>query len=517
MRKSCIGLLFLSLLLACTLIAAGTATAQTKEKEAKPAKKAAESAPVDKGGVEKADVEEEEVEEEEGEAEVEEEEEEEEEEVEEEEEEEEEAEEDDAAVEEDDEEEAEEPAKPAKVKTPPEPLPEFPPVGVPLLEGKWIDLRFTAAVVTLYELDVSGLKSDPELAHDFDMLHAFMGFRGAFWDDRLELAVLGDMAEWINPNEFLWDSSFLLDAFVTVRPLKGMVADDLSGLEIRMGRFIPGFTHYQTRNEAMLDTIHAPALTTAMYPLRQMGLEAAFCHKYFEAALGVFNGMRFLPDALGTGSSIWLGPGYRGATLGNVPDDNKGKDVMVRLTGKVPFGLRIDGFFYMSRPEYNDAASATHAVAPAFLYGGEVLFENLLADQVKLKLVANFTGRTMTYPSVAGGGKIHPNVTQYGFLFHAGIRVGRWVEPMVRVDFWNGRASDFGSPSPGLVFYGQDPFGRVQTMASGATWEMWATGGLNAFLFGDHFRLTLTGTYVHRANEGLRDDFWLGIQAAAII
>jgi hypothetical protein len=54
-------------------------------------------------------------------------------------------------------------------------------------------------------------------------------------------------------------------------------------------------------------------------------------------------------------------------------------------------------------------------------------------------------------------------------------------------------------------------------MASGATWEMMITGGLNAFLFGDHFRLTLTGSHINRSNTAVRDDFILSLQAAAVI
>jgi hypothetical protein len=99
-------------------------------------------------------------------------------------------------------------------------------------------------------------------------------------------------------------------------------------------------------------------------------------------------------------------------------------------------------------------------------------------------------------------------------LLHAGARIGRWVEPMVRFDFYNGLASDFGSPG---TYWGPGPFGVVRQYASGDTWEMWLTGGVNGYLFGDHFRMTLAGTYVHRANSMLRDDLWLSLQAAALI
>ena len=94
-----------------------------------------------------------------------------------------------------------------------------------------------------------------------------------------------------------------------------------------------------------------------------------------------------------------------------------------------------------------------------------------------------------------------------------------WMAPLVDAaygtSFWNGRATDFGSPG---VFTGQGPDGLTRGgMASGATWEMMITCGLNAFLFGDHFRLTLTGTHVNRSNTAMRDDFILSLQAAALI
>jgi hypothetical protein len=213
-------------------------------------------------------------------------------------------------------------------------------------------------------------------------------------------------------------------------------------------------------------------------------------------------------------SSIWIRPGFDGATLANVVDDNKGKDIMVRLTGKIPIGLSISGYFYLARPEFY-VPGANHVIAPAFVYGGEAVYENMLAGHMRLKIVANFTGRTMTYPKLEGGGEFHPTITQFAFLFHAGLKIGQWVEPVVRAEMWNGRASDYLTPA--TPFEGQSPFGAPVQMVDGDTWEMWATGGLNFFLFSDHCRLTLLGTYIHRANDGLPSDFWLTAQAALVI
>ena len=513
MRKASLLTLLFTLLLAGAFVYAGAVQAQGKDK--------------DKKSEEADDAEEEDEEEEEEEADYEEEdvEEEDEEEVDEDEEEEDEDEEDEEEYDEEeetdeDEDEDEEEDEPEKER---EPLPEFPEPGVTITEGKWVNLTFNGALVSQFLLAMENLKGENDgkfrYDHSFTLPRILLGFDGDFWDRRITFGFLGDLGGLMRHSGSAGqDSGFLLDAYAGIRPLIGMVPEAFEGLHIKFGRFAPGFGYYHVRNEAMLDVAIHPLVVSAMMPGRQIGLEIEFAHEYFEIAVGVFNGMRYYASADPiTGelaSSIWIRPGFDTATLGNIIDDNKGKDIMVRLTGRIPFGLSISGYLYMARPEFH-VVGANHVVAPTFVYGGEAVYENLLAGHMRLKLVANFTGRTMTYPELAGGGEFHPTITQYGFLFHAGLKIGQWVEPVVRAEMWNGRASDYLSPA--IPFEGQSPFATPVPMADGDTWEMWATGGLNVFLFSDHCRLTLLGTYIHRANEGLSSDFWLTAQAALVI
>ncbi len=507
MRKASLLTLLFTLLLAGAFVYAGSVQAQPKDKDAD--EEADDDVEEEDDEEEESDYEEEDVEEEEEDVEEEEEaDEEDEEEVDEE---------DEEEVDEEDEEEAEEPAKER------EPLPEFPGPGVNLTEGKWINLTFNGALVSQYLLAMENLKGENDgkfrYDHSFTVQRILLGFGGDFWERRITFELLGDMGGLMRLSSSAgFDSGFLLDASVGIRPLIGLVPEAFEGLHIKVGRFTPGFGYYHVRNEAMLDVASHPLVVTAMMPGRQVGLQLEFSHQYFEIAVGVFNGMRYYADvdpvSGDIASSIWIMPGFDGATMRNVIDDNKGKDIMVRLTGKIPFGLAISGYLYLARPEFY-VPGANHVVAPAFVYGGEAVYENLLAGHMRLKLVANFTGRTMTYPELAGGGEFHPSITQFGFLFHAGLKIGQWVEPVVRAEMWNGRASDYRSPL--IPFEGQSPFATPVPMADGDTWSMWATGGLNFFLFSDHCRLTLLGTYIHRANEGLSSDFWLTAQAALVI
>ncbi len=511
MRKASLLTLLFTLLLAGAFVYAGSVQAQAKDKAKEADEEVDDDVEEEDADEEDADYEEEDVEEEE-EADVEEEEEADEEE-------------DEADVEEEeeaDEEEDEEVDEPKKER---EPLSEFPETGVNLTEGKWINLIFSGALVSQYLLRMENLKGENDgkfrYDHAFTVQRILLGFGGDFWERRITFELLGDMGGLMRLTSSAgFDSGFLLDASVGIRPLIGLVPEAFEGLHIKVGRFTPGFGYYHVRNEAMLDVASHPLVVTAMMPGRQVGIQLEFSHQYFEIALGVFNGMRYYVNAVDpvTGkpseSSIWIQPGFDGATMRNVMDDNKGKDIMVRLTGKIPFGLSISGYLYLARPEFY-VPGANHVVAPAFVYGGEAVYENLLAGYMRLKLVANFTGRTMTYPQLAGGGEFHPSITQYGFLFHAGLKIGQWVEPVVRAEMWNGRASDYRSPL--IPFEGQSPFATPVPMADGDTWSMWATGGLNVFLFSDHCRLSLLGTYIHRANDGLSSDFWLTAQAALVI
>ncbi len=445
---------------------------------------------------------------------------------------------DEEAVEE---EEAPKPPKPKKERAP---LPEIPPVGVPIAEGKWVNLYLTSSIVSYYRLALQNLSgpagTDMTLNHSFVANWIYLGFFGNFWNGRILFDVKGDLAEFITPNQ--WDdqldssdaNSFLLDASVSVKPLLGVVPDDFSDFAIKFGRFIPDFGYYHTRNVGLLDVAEYPLIASSMMPFRQVGLELLYSHKYFEVVLGVFNGMRFQQAGAG-GSSIWMAPGFDGANSANVVDDNKAKDFLVRVTGKIPIGLRVDAWFWLSRPEFHLATGA-HAVTPVFVYGGEAVYENLFDNFIRLKLVAGFNGRTLTYPEdSATGDPVFDSFTQMGILFHAGLRVGQWVEPVVRIEMWNGRAVE---TAPG-VFEGQDPFGQPVPgrttrdggavpadlalllshfgMASGATWDLWATFGLNGFLFGDHMRLSVLGTYIRRSNQALGDDFWLTGQVALVL
>jgi len=503
MRKASLLTLLFTLLLAGAFVYAGSVQAQGKDKD-KDADEADDEDVEEEEDEEDSDYEEEDVEEDEEEAD------------------EEEADEED---EEEDEEEADEEDEPDKER---EPLPEFPEPGVALTEGKWVNLTFNGALVSQYLLAMENLKGESTTPpgdgkfrydHSFTVQRILLGFDGDFWDRRITFEFVGDMGALMRLSSAAGaDSGFLLDASVGIRPLIGLVPEELEGLHVKFGRFTPGFGYYHVRNEAMLDVAMHPLVVSAMMPGRQVGLELEFAHEYFEIAVGVFNGMRYGvnvdPISGEIASSIWLQPGFDGATLRNVIDDNKGKDIMVRLTGKIPFGLSISGYLYMARPEFY-VPGANHVVAPTFVYGGEAVYENLLAGHMRLKLVANFTGRSMTYPEIEGGGEFHPSITQFAFLFHAGLKIGQWVEPVVRAEMWNGRASDYRSPA--IPFEGQSPFATPVPMVDGDTWEMWATGGLNFFLFSDHCRLTLLGTYIHRANDNLSSDFWLTAQAALVI
>lgn len=411
---------------------------------------------------------------------------------------EEEAEEEEVEVEEEVEETEEEAIEPIE-KEEVEPPATIPPTGVKLVENDWVSLKFIGVFAQYFRFSFTGIGGDDsDWDDDFVTKRIRTILTGGFWDERVSFLLQGDLAEaapFNGPDEV--DSGFLLDARVNIFPFKGFGPEALGGLGIAFGRFIPDFTYYMPRNVGMLDFVEYPLATSTFAVWRQIGTEIMYKHKYFEGVFGIFNGVKYRYNDMGF-STEWIGPGYLGATLGdgsNLVDDNRAKDYLVKLKGKYPdLGIWVEAFAYIGMPEFYDKASGDHSYGYSMIFGGEAGIDHRFTDMLKLKLLGGFSARSIDYPDGATCNTTACKAyTQTGFFAHVGVQIGRWVEPMVRIDWLNDRGQFLTIE------------GVAGLMPDESVWTLWPSAGIKFLLYGDHLQLTLVNTYKHYSNPHFDD------------
>ncbi len=402
---------------------------------------------------------------------------------------------------------------------PPKPAPqtEFPAPGIALVKGDWVSLNFGAVFAQYFRFTYSGIGGDATDWHEeFVTKRIRTILTGSFWNERVTFHLEGDLVEEAFFNGDEQDSGFLLDARVNIFPLKGVGPEVLGGLGIAFGRFIPDFTYYMPRNVGQLDFVEYPLVTSTFAPWRQVGAELMFNHKYFDAAVGVFNGLKFVyaEDAAGNlYSTEWVADGYLGATWGqgsNLSDDNRAKDYLVMVRGKYPnLGIWVQGFAYIGMPEFYDLPTLNHSFGYAVTAGGEAGIDHRFSSMIKLKVIGGFSARRVEFPKDAtcdvASGALCEAYTQTGFFGHVGVQIGRWVEPMVRVDWLNDRGQFL-------------TLAEVPGLAAGENvWTIWPSVGLKFLLYGEHLQVTLVNTYKHFANPHYDDANDLTLQVILML
>jgi hypothetical protein len=410
----------------------------------------------------------------------------------------------------------EEEIEPLGVETKP-PAPEIPPPGATLVQNDWVSLKFIGVFVQYFRFTYTGIGGDAtDWDDDFETKRIRTILTGAFWEDRVSFLLQGDLTEtalFNGPDEN--NSGFLLDARVNVFPFKGFGPEALGGLGIAFGRFIPDYTYYMPRNVGLLDFVEYPLVTSTFAVWRQIGAQLMFNHTYFEAAVGIFNGLRYQYDVYEDVdySTQWVGPGYLGATLGkngNLVDDNRAKDYLVKIKGKYPdLGIWAEAFAYIGMPEFYDQPTGDHSYGYAMTFGGEAGIDHRFTDMVKLKVIGGFLARRVDFPkdSTCDPATLAPckAYTQTGFFGHVGVQIGRWVEPMIRIDWLNDRGQFLTAK-------------KVAGLESGEkVWTLWPSVGLKFLLYGDHLQLTLVETFKHYANPHYDDVNDLTLQLILLI
>jgi len=411
--------------------------------------------------------------------------------------------------------------EPLPVKPKPK-VEEFPPPGVVLAQNDWITLKFIGVFAQYFRLTTEGIGDDYENTVsgsdnynnevDFVTKRIRTILTGNFWKERVSFLLQGDLTETALFNDGEQDSGFLLDARVDIKPFIGIGPKELSGISISFGRYIPDFTYYMPRNVGLLDFVEYPLVTSSFAPWRQIGIEVSFNHKYFEILGGVFNGMRFRrkpsDDPASKDSDMWIAPGYLAATLGknsNLSDDNNAKDFLVKIKGKYPdYGLWLEVFSYISMPEFYQGDS--HSNGRAITFGGEAGIEHRVTSNLRIKIIGGYSGRWIEFPKNAFCNNTECEAyTQMGFFIHAGALIGRWVEPLVRIDWFNDRGEFLA-------------INKVPGLSEGEeVWTLWPSVGLKFPLYGDHVQVTLVDTFKHYANPHMDDSNDFTIQLILLL
>jgi hypothetical protein len=226
-----------------------------------------------------------------------------------------------------------------------------------------------------------------------------------------------------------------------------------TGLSIRVGRFVPDFSYMMPRNTADLAAINYPLYITTAGGLaiwRQLGFDIAYQPiPELIIKVGVFNGMLNSPYSVTAGSaymqmgSIPIGSYGTGAnkkdiTVSNLTDNNRAKDVMMRVTYKPMKTLSVDLNMWVGFPaQYETDITSLNVGKLKRKANGELTANDVVVmggpgveyNDGTLHVVGEFMFRYLDE------GESSNSKTALAAWGHVGYRFTKLIEGIVRVDW----------------------------------------------------------------------------------
>lgn len=308
---------------------------------------------------------------------------------------------------------------PARVATPAEPTraPESHKGLLPSVYHQYGSLAVTGVFQTLFDTTFVLDDIDDTEAVAFSFQRARIMLDGHLISENFRYFFQGDAGN---------IAGFVLDMYVSAR-FPG------PGLTLRFGRFIPDFSLMLPRNKGDIDAINLPIYLVApgrlgsFAPWRHIGLEASLqASEQLTFKLGVFNGFLQDPYTLdpGLAYNTLLMMDIPGLTSGNWTDNNKSKDVMVKVAFEPNKELSLALHFWFGFPENANDPDENDFLA---MGGPGVEYNN-----GKLHLLAEFMFRVLSYGE---DGAAPGSRTGLTFWAHAGYRMNDLVEGIFRVEW----------------------------------------------------------------------------------
>jgi hypothetical protein len=230
-----------------------------------------------------------------------------------------------------------------------------------------------------------------------------------------------------------------------------------TGLSIRVGRFVPDFSYMMPRNTADLAAINYPVYITTPGGFaiwRQLGFDIAYQPMpELIIKVGVFNGVLNSPynvtalsaymqmGSIPIGSYTPVGGEKKDIAVSNTTDNNRAKDVMLRVTYKPMKTLSVDLNMWVGFPaNYETDPTSTNVGKLKRRANGELTANDTLVmggpgveyNDGTLHAVGEFMFRYLKHGE--GGVDAQTALAAWG---HVGYRFTKLIEAIARLDWWD--------------------------------------------------------------------------------